>query len=690
MPTSNRLGLFRQTSWPRVAAWVQPDHKVPRERRPAPATRVARSALVARFVKSGTVALAGFVALSSASAAADWKPVPGKMITPWGEKVTVQNTWTEYPRPGFVRERWMSLNGLWDFTIQPRTAVAPAKFDGRILVPFCAESTLSGVGRPVTPEDRLWYRRSFTVPDAWKNERVLVHFEAVDYECTLWLNGALVGSHTGGSDAFSFDLTAYLRAGANELTVSVWDPTSAGEQPRGKQILDPRGIWYTPVSGIWQTVWLEPVPKERRLAELRVTPEVDQKRLKVEALVDIAVEDDTWGVRLTASASGQPVATTVMRVNRTAYLNLENPRLWSPDSPFLYDLKAELVRVKSPLPPPVKGKKTATPRFGAKERQIYGRAEVTGPALDVVTSYFAMRKISIGEGPVAGQPAILLNGRPIFQHGTLDQGWWPDGLLTPPSDAAMVWELEYLRKAGFNMLRKHIKVEPRRYYYHCDRLGVLVWQDMPSGFNLGLRTQRIDEGEPSRLSKSREQHELELRRMLGQLHNHPSIVQWVVHNEGWGQYETAALTAWVKAVDPSRLVIGSTGWLDRGVGDIASTHTYDEVPLAAERDPRRAIVLGEYGGVGWPLTGHLWNPEMRNWGYQTYQTKETFLAAFQKKLEAVVAMKPNGLCAAVYTQTTDVEGEVNGLITYDRRVVKVEPAFLAEINRRLIGAGAAP
>lgn len=638
---------------------------------------------------SSLVRFLSLVALGqlASALAADWKPVAGKMLTPFGEKVTVANAWTEYPRPAFARERWQSLNGLWDYAIRPRTAPAPTSFDGTILVPFCVESTLSGVGKPVTPNDRLWYRRTFTVPSAWQGQRVLAHFEAVDFDCTLWLNGALVGSHTGGSSAFTFDFTDYLRPEGNELIVSVWDPTSAGEQPRGKQILDPRGIWYTPVSGIWQTVWLEPVPRERRLAELRVTPELDERRVRIEALVDAAIEDDTWGVRLTASAEGRRVAATVLRVNRVGYLAIAEPRLWSPDTPFLYDLKAELVRLK-PLPaqtPPVKGKKAPFPRFGAKERAAFAGAEVTGEPVDVVTSYFAMRKIAVGAGPVAGQPAILLNGRPVFQHGTLDQGWWPDGLLTPPSDAAMVWELQYLKQAGFNMLRKHIKIEPRRYYYHCDRLGVMVWQDMPSGFNLGLRTQRIDEGEPPRLSTSREQHELELRRMLGQLHHHPCIVTWVVHNEGWGQYETPALAAWVKAVDSSRLVLANTGWLDRGVGDLASTHTYEEVPLAAAHDPRRAIVIGEYGGVGWPLPDHLWNPGMRNWGYQTYQTKETFLAAFEKKINAITAMKASGLSAAVYTQTTDVEGEVNGLMTYDRRVVKVEPAYMAKLNAALVG-----
>ena len=631
--------------------------------------------------------LASLLTLLCPCLAQNWRPVPGKMITPWGEKVTAANAWNEYPRPGFVRERWQNLNGLWDYAVRPRTAPQPKDFDGSILVPFCVESTLSGVGKTVTPNDRVWYRRSFTVPAAWRGERVLVHFEAVDYECTVWLNGALVGSHSGGSDAFSFDFTDFLRAGANELLVSVWDPTSDGEQPRGKQILEPRGIWYTPVSGIWQTVWLEPVPKAHHLAELRLTPEFDERRVKVEALIESAIEDDSYGVRLTVSAAGKRVASTMMRVNRTAYVAIENPRAWSPDTPFLYDVRAELVRVKTPAGfAPINGKRPPTPRFGPRERDAYARAEASGEPLDAVTSYFAMRKIAIGAGPVAGQPSILLNGRPIFQHGPLDQGWWPDGLLTPPSDAAIRWELQYLKDSGFNMLRKHIKVEPRRYYLHCDQLGLLVWQDMPSGFNQALRTQRPDEGEPPRLAKSREQHELELRRMMGQLHNHPSIVTWIIHNEGWGQYETAALATWVKSIDPSRLTLPTTGWLDRGVGDIFSRHSYDEIPLGPPPNPTRAIVLGEYGGVGWPLTEHLWNPEMRNWGYQTYQTKETFFAAFRKKIDAVAAMIPTGLSAAVYTQTSDVEGEVNGLLTYDRRVMKVEPAVMAEINRGLIGS----
>jgi hypothetical protein len=308
-----------------------------------------------------------------------------------------------------------------------------------------------------------------------------------------------------------------------------------------------------------------------------------------------------------------------------------------------------------------------------------------GEPLDTVTSYFAMRELSLGPSGVRQQPALFLNGRAVFQHGPLDQGWWPESLLTPPSDAAMVWELEWLKKAGFNMLRKHIKVEPDRYYYHCDRLGLLVWQDMPSGYRLALRSEWKDAGEPIRLSTSREQHELELRRMVDRLYNHPSIVLWVLHNEGWGQYETTSLARWLKAIDPSRWVNATSGWTDQNVGDIYDIHTYQEVPLAPKGMYDRAIVIGEYGGVGWPIEGHLWDAGKRNWGYQTYHDKDAFVGAVTKKIEALIPMRRDvGLSAAVYTQTTDVEGEVNGFMTYDRRVIKIDPEKLKALNDKLI------
>jgi beta-galactosidase/beta-glucuronidase len=626
--------------------------------------------------------------LSSAAlfAAENWKPARPKLMTEWGEKVAPDNAWKEYPRPQLVRERWLNLNGLWDYAIAPKIGSQPAKFDGQILVPFAVESALSGVGKSFTPNDRLWYHRTFSLPKDWVDNRVLLHFGAVDYECVLWLNGGIIGAHKGGSDAFTFDITEFLKPGENEIQLAVTDPTDTGEQPRGKQQLDPKGIWYTPASGIWQTVWLEPVPKEDYLAEIRFTPDVANKRLLITPLSNTATERDDLAVRITAFAKGKNSGSTVARVNREGILNLNEVQLWSPESPFLYDLTAELVRVKPPVEKRTeKNNRGKLPSFGATERAAYAKLEAIGEPLDSVKSYFGMRNVSLGAGPKSQQPHLRLNDKAIFQHGPLDQGWWPDGLLTPPSDEAMIWEIKWLKSAGFNMLRKHIKVEPARYYYHCDQLGILVWQDMPSGFNKALRNYREDEGEPVRLSTSREQHELELRRMIDNLHNHPSIVMWVIHNEGWGQYESPALSRWVKSIDPSRWVNGITGWLDQNVSDIYDIHTYHEIPLAPANQADRAIVIGEYGGVGWPVTGHLWDAEKRNWGYQTYQTQEDYEKAIRKKIEGLRPMvRDLGLSAAVYTQTTDVEGEVNGFMTYDRKKIKIPAETLKEMNDKLI------
>jgi beta-galactosidase/beta-glucuronidase len=623
------------------------------------------------------------ILLAAVAAAQNWTPAPVTLKTEWGEKVTPANAWREYPRPQFVRERWANLNGLWDYAITAKTAPAPSKYDGQILVPFAVESSLSGVGKTLRPDQRLWEHRQFQVPAGWKNDRVLLHFGAVDFECALWVNGGLVGSHSGGFDPFTFDITPYLKEGSNELLVGITDPSDTGEQPRGKQVLKPEGIWYTSVSGIWQTVWMEPVPSTLYLSELRLTPDVDAGGLRVVALANEATPDDTYAVRVTASAANSPVATAIMRINREGFLPVANAHLWSQRDPFLYDLKAELVRVKSPWPA---DRNQRPPQFGDQERALYAKAQVEGAALDSATSYFGMRKVTLGPGKVPGQPSILLNGQPIFLHGPLDQGWWPDGLHTPPSDDAMKWEITWLRQAGFNMLRKHIKVEPARYYYHCDKLGMLIWQDMPAGFNQALRSMRSDAGEPVRLSTSSEQHELELRRMLAALHNDPSIIMWVDNNEGWGQYESKALAQWVKSLDGSRLVNANSGWLDMNLGDLFDIHTYQPEPLQPEHKADRAIVLGEYGGVGWPVTGHLWNPSMRNWGYQSYQDKDAYLTALRKKMEALIPMKEKlGVSAAVYTQTTDVEGEVNGLMTYDRKFIKVDASVLRQINAPLTG-----
>jgi beta-galactosidase/beta-glucuronidase len=374
---------------------------------------------------------------------------------------------------------------------------------------------------------------------------------------------------------------------------------------------------------------------------------------------------------------GRVIASLIAPPERRVKIRIDAPRRWSPDAPFLYDLVAELVAIRSP-------QTQAFPRRGAQEAAWYAGAEPHGDPLDRVTSYFGMRSIEVGADPHSGGRTLLLNGERVFQLGTLDQGWWPDGLLTPPADAAIVFEIEFLKAAGFNALRKHIKVEPARYYYHCDRLGLLVWQDMPSGFAPAQHVLPNDADEGLRKSVVAEQYELELRRMLNRLHAHPCIVMWVIHNEGWGQYNTRRLADWVKALDPSRVVNAVSGWLDVDAGDIRDIHDYTESPALPAQETRRALVLGEYGGIGWPIDGHLWDPTLRNWGYQTYHSAGEVEAAYRRKTAAVVAMaERSGVSGAIYTQTTDVEGEVNGLLTYDRRVEKLSREWLHGVHAAL-------
>ncbi len=620
-------------------------------------------------------------------------PSAGAMLTPWGERVSAASVWPEYPRPQLRRDEWVSLNGSWQYAIRPRAAPMPADWDGEILVPFPVESRLSGVARRVGPEDRLWYRRTLSVPAEWAGQRVVLHFGAVDHEAAVWIGGAFVGAHRGGFDPFSLDVTDFLGPREAELVVGVWDPTSRGEQPRGKQHLNPQGIWYTPVTGIWQTVWLEPLPMDNHIAELRIAPDLAAAAVDVEVLLGRPTRNPGLAVRLRVLEAGAEVASVIAAPDRRVRLSLGSVRPWSPSQPFLYDLVAELVPVDNPLPEDNEARRLASlhrqvPLRGVEEAQRYAAAVVAGEPVDRVTGYFGMRSIAVGRHPLSDRPTLLLNGSAEFQLGTLDQGWWPDGLHTPPSDEAIVHELEFLKAAGFNMLRKHIKVEPARYYYHCDRLGLLVWQDMPSGFLPAQFIAPNDEGEGLRQSGAIEQYELELRRMIDHLRAHPSIVMWVIHNEGWGQFDTARLAGWVKTLDPQRLVNAASGWLDVETGDVRDHHDYGELPAAPAPHLERALVLGEYGGIGWPLDGHLWEPDQRNWGYQTYHSAEAVRDAYRAKTEAVIALRREaGLAAAVYTQTTDVEGEVNGLLTYDRRVEKLPRDWLAAVHAPLREAG---
>jgi hypothetical protein len=561
------------------------------------------------------------------------------LTTRWARDVKPDRPHPEYPRPQLVRPDWLNLNGLWQLAFAKGGEAAPLGKDlpDRILVPFPVESALSGVMKPA---ERLWYRRHFTVPREWAGRRVLLHFGAVDWEATVYVNGTNLGSHRGGYDAFSFDVTdALKKGGEQELVVGVYDPTDRGTQPRGKQVRKPEGIYYTPTTGIWQTVWLEPVPAVS-IESLKIVPDVDAGKVRV--TVKTRGEAAGYGVRVVATAAGTGVTEATGPAGKDIELSIPRPKLWSPDSPFLYDLAVELRTGKEPL--------------------------------DRVESYFGMRKIEVGPDG-KGTTRLLLNGKFVFQVGPLDQGFWPDGLYTAPTDEALKYDIEITKKLGFNMTRKHVKVEPLRWYYWCDKLGLLVWQDMPSGD----KSVRVGQPDLKRSPESARQYELELRRMIDGLHNHPCVVCWVVFNEGWGQFDTGRITAWTKGHDPTRLVDCASGWNDRKVGDVHDIHDY-RGPSSPPPEPKRAAVLGEFGGLGLGVDGHTW--AKKTWGYQGTGSKADLTRKYERLLQGVWKLKDErGLSAAVYTQITDVETEANGLLTYDRAVIKVDEARVAAANR---------
>ena len=452
------------------------------------------------------------LALVATSALAEWSPAGDRIRTPWADDVNPKNVLPEYPRPIMQRADWMNLNGLWDYAVTERGALRPKAFDGQILVPFAIESSLSGVGRALTENEELWYSRTFTVPSAWKGKRVLLHFGAVDWAADIWVDGARVGSHTGGYTPFSFDITAALDGTkTHTLEVKVWDPTNSSYQPRGKQVHQPNGIWYTSVSGIWQTVWLEPV-SEHYITDLRITPDIDRHTLTVApalscaAHADMAVVNVYDGATLVASAksiNGEP-----LKVNMPA-----DARLWSPDDPFLYTLKVELKN--------------------------------GGKVVDRIDSYAAMRKFSTGRDE-SGFMRMMLNNKPLFQMGPLDQGWWPDGLYTAPTDEALLYDVVKLKEMGFNMIRKHVKVEPARWYTHCDQQGIIVWQDMPSG-DSSPRWQNhnwFNGTEFNRSAASEANYRKEWKEIIDYLYSYPCVGTWVPFNEAWGQFKTPEIVAW--------------------------------------------------------------------------------------------------------------------------------------------------
>lgn len=586
-------------------------------------------------------------------------PSGNAMRTPWSPAAPIPLP--EYPRPQMTRPNWVNLNGMWDYAIQTKENPAPQKFDGGILVPYAVESLLSGVQKPLLPEQRLWYRRNFTAPAFGEKDRVLLHFGAVDYEGRVWVNEKEIGSHRGGYLPFTFDVTDALKQDENEIIVSVWDPTDTGLQQRGKQVLNPKGIWYTPVSGIWQTVWLEVVP-EVSIASLKLTPDLDSESLTVEVSLRGAAED----VRVVAetSLSGEKIISAGEQAQVAVRISIPNPRVWRPSDPHLYDLRVQLMRGDQ--------------------------------VLDEVGSYFAMRKFGLVHDK-DGHLRFALNGQPLFLYGPLDQGYFPDGLYTPPSEEAMLFDIEYTKQIGCNMIRKHIKVEPLRWYYHCDRLGMIVWQDMPNGglidgevvapLALLFGFHRNDTRRLHRFGRAdeanRAEYRAELQGMIDHLHNTACIAAWVPFNESWGQFHANEVAAWVKGYDPTRLVDHASGWFDQGGGDFKSRHIYFK-KLKRPKPDGRAFAISEFGGYSLKIPNHMWD-ETKKFGYRFYETREELTAAYLALLEN--ELKPfiaQGLTAAVYTQTTDVEIEINGYLTYDRKVEKMDAKRLRRAHLALI------
>ncbi|MEQ9452536.1 MAG: glycoside hydrolase family 2 TIM barrel-domain containing protein [Pseudomonadales bacterium] len=610
-----------------------------------------------------------------------------EMYTRWGRDLE-DPPLDDYPRPQLRRAGWLNLNGAWSYAVTPRTSPQPDQWQGTIRVPFCIESALSGVGRRVTPQERLWYRRSIKLTEEPQIRRLL-HFGAVDYECALWINGALVGAHKGGFDPFSFDINDYVVAGENEIVLGVVDATNRGDQMRGKQHLNPQRIWYTPVTGIWQTVWLEEVPLDAHIDEVKIETAPDCDAIDIAVFLYRPSRDPTLAALVEITLDNKRVHQRVIPLERRVRIEIDDPQLWSPDTPTLYDVEVSLLRIENPMPEDNEDRRPAQllrrlPLRGESESARYADVEVGDEEpLDKVATYFGLRTVSIDAHSDGGHPSLFLNGKPIFHLGPLDQGWWPDGLHTPPADGAIIYEIEFLKQAGFNTLRKHIKVEPARYYYHCDRLGILVWQDVPSGFLPAQFVAPNDEGEGLRNQTSTEQFEAELQRIVNRLRQFPSIVMWVLHNEGWGQFDTARLVERLRSLHPGVLINANSGWLDVGAGDVIDRHDYDPSPQLPTPDGKRALVIGEYGGVGWPIAGHLWNAEMENWGYQTLEDDGQARLAYEKVTSVIVEHAGQGLAGAIYTQTTDVEGEVNGLLTYDREIEKFSRAWLAELHAPL-------
>lgn len=580
------------------------------------------------------------------------------IVTRWAKEAVCDQPLPEYPRPQMVRDNWLNLNGKFDYAITDDSAKWIEKVDGEILVPFAIESELSGVGKKLSENDRLWYRKNFTVPDTFKGKRVLLHLDSVDWQCRVYVNRQLMGEHFGGYCRISYDITDALKDGENELVVWVYDPTEKGWQNRGKQDTVSHGFWYTPTTGIWKTVWLEAV-NENYIKGYKLVPDIDA------GVIDIKTDIVGAGELKIKVLDGNTVVSEE-KISADAKVAVPNAKLWSPEDPFLYDFVLELTS--------------------------------NGNVCDTIKGYFGMRKFSIGKDN-EGVTRLMLNNRPYFQRGLLDQGYWPDGILTPPVDEAMEYDIKKMRELGFNMLRKHIKVECDRWYYYCDKYGMLVWQDMISGGAyigdliagiypiVGISLKDTGDRQYRKFSRAekewRDNYEAELDDVLNQLYNVPSICCWVPFNEGWGQFDAKRIAEKVKAFDPSRFVDHASGWYDQKGPDFKSMHRY-VLPIIMPKLDERPFVISEFGGYQNGVPGHVWDDGKTFGLYLKFRNKQTLSNAYRRLHEKqVIPLIKKGLCATVYTQVSDVEFELNGMLTYDREEVKLDENVLKDINSKL-------
>ena len=580
-----------------------------------------------------------------------WLPAGNKIKTKWGNNLNQNNIWNEYPRPQLERKDWINLNGLWSYSITGKNALKPGNLDEKILVPFSLESSLSGVMKNLNEKEILWYYREFKIPENWKNKNILLHFNAVDWKCELFINDTKIGEHIGGYSEFYFDITNKLLEGKNKILLKVFDPSDKGYQPVGKQSLNPNGIWYTSISGIWQTVWLEPV-SEKYIEKIEINNDFDNKEIKINCKLN---KDENLPLKISLLYNEKEFMKIKGNSNSDIVFKIPEEYFhpWSPNEPNIYRIKAEL--------------------FDNEDKII-----------DSIESYTTIRKIEQRKDE-NGYYRIYLNNNKIFNMGVLDQGYWPDGLYTPPSEEAMIYDINKLKELGFNTIRKHVKIEPYRYYYYCDKIGMLIWQDMPSGdrqenkwehhqLNAGDDVKRSDE--------SKNNYYQEWSEIINNLKFFQCIIIWVPFNEAWGQFDTEKVVEFTNKQDPTRLINSASGGNHRNCGNFLDLHNYPE-PSQYLKVDNLINILGEFGGLGLDIKGHTWKDD--NWGYKTFKTKEEVTEKYEEYINLIINSF-KGFSAAIYTQTTDVETEINGLITYDRAEIKVDKGRIKAANEKIINS----